>query len=84
MGCVQFSIMGLSVPYWIIALEGLPSHGYKAALVYSCMEDLVVGAIEQSFFVLSRTPTIQPEILERFINVAVSLGIDLECENPFL
>ncbi|KAG0576146.1 hypothetical protein KC19_5G058600 [Ceratodon purpureus] len=83
-GRLEFSILGLSDPYVIIALEGLPSRGYDAALLYSCTEDRLLDTIQQSFFVLSRRPTLQPATLNRFLAVASSLGIDLDCENPFL
>jgi hypothetical protein len=81
---VQFSILGLTDPYWIIALEGLPSRGYDAALVYSCTENNLLETIQQGFFVLSRQRTLLPATLDRFLAVASSLGVDLDCENPFL
>lgn len=81
---VQFSILGVTAPYNIIAVEGLPSKGYEAALVYSCTENHVLGTIQQAFFVLSRRPTLLPATLNRFLGVAASLGTDLDCENPFL
>lgn len=81
---MQFSILGLSDPYWIIALEGLPSRGYDAALVYSCTENNLLETIQQGFFVLSRQRTLLPATLDRFLAVASSLGVDLDCENPFL
>lgn len=77
-------MLGLTQPYWILSLEGLPSRGYEAALVYSCTENHLLGTIQQGFVVLSRQPTLLPVILDRFLGVASFLGVDLDCENPFL
>lgn len=83
-GRLEFSILGVTAPYNIIAVEGLPSKGYDAVLVYSCTENHVLETIQQAFFVLSRRPTLLPATLSRFLGVAASLGRDLDCENPFL
>lgn len=83
-GRLEIYNQGLDAPYWIIALEGLPSKGYDAVLVYSCTENPLLNTIQQKFLVLSRETSLIPAILNRFLNVMASIGINLDCENLFL
>lgn len=68
-------------PYWVLAVEG----DYDAALVYSCKNDAATGAIaDQALFVISRTPTLAPAVLHRFLTLAASYAISSDCDYPFV
>ncbi|KAL2641420.1 hypothetical protein R1flu_009007 [Riccia fluitans] len=68
--------------YWILAVNG-ESSSYNAALVYSCSE-VLTGGIDETVWILSRTPELDDETMMSFINKASSLGIDLDCDAPFV
>ncbi|KAL2634222.1 hypothetical protein R1flu_005701 [Riccia fluitans] len=68
--------------YWILAVNG-ESSSYNAALVYSCSE-VLTGGIDETVWILSRTPELDDETMMSFINKASSLGIDQDCDAPFV
>ncbi|CAM6086033.1 unnamed protein product [Calypogeia fissa] len=69
--------------YWILAAEGKPEKGYDAALVYGCQE-YPAGGVKQPVFILSRQPTLNQTVLDKFFSIMEALGIDQQCAEPFV
>lgn len=70
-------------PYWILAVDGASSSGYNAALVYSC-SNVLTGGVDQTLWVLARSPSLSTDVTNRFLNQAASLGIKQTCDSPFV
>ncbi|CAM6083937.1 unnamed protein product [Calypogeia fissa] len=70
-------------PYWILAVDGVSSSGYNAALVYSC-SNLLTGGVDQTLWVLARSPSLSQDVTNNFLNLAASLGIKQGCDSPFV
>ncbi|CAM6081784.1 unnamed protein product [Calypogeia fissa] len=69
--------------YWVLAVEkGGPDGGYAATLVYGC--DQNTGGIEETLFILSRTPSLEESVVKRLLAKAAALGVTNYCSTPFI
>lgn len=71
-----------NTPLWILALDGVPSQGYQAALTYSCVEN-ANGMTKEALSIISRNTTLPQGIIEKYLVAAATLGFDFECD-PFI
>lgn len=70
---VKFPVTPWEAPYWIVYLD----EGYQHAVVYTCQ-------ILNFGWILSRTPLVDPDSLNRLLNIADSLGLHREDFVPIL
>lgn len=70
-------------PYWILAVDGASSSGYNAALVYSCA-NVLTGGVDQTLWVLARSPSLSQDVTNKFLSLAANLGIKQDCDSPFV
>lgn len=69
--------------YWVLGVEeGGPNGGYSASLVYGC--DQNGGGIEETLFILSRTPSLPKASAQRLLAKASALGVTNYCSTPFI
>ncbi|KAL3693752.1 hypothetical protein R1sor_007403 [Riccia sorocarpa] len=81
-GKLKVTIGLVEADYWILALKGDNSK-YDAALVYSCSE-LLTGGVDETYWILSRTPELDDDTITSFLSTAASQGIDQDCDAPFI
>lgn len=70
--------------YWVLAVEDEGGPGYAATLVYGCDQNSSGGGVEETLFVLSRTPTLPKASVHRLLAKAAALGVTSTCSTPFI